>query len=477
MPPLSAFRPGKIFSRDQTPFASVPSYIRALLETKEFVAYIHRVLIIGPTGESQNYLTVLRVHPANDLARWQPLGVVRFDRLILERDTVAPEDLFSEANLDSKLCSWARAGRLEAQATLSFFLERVPGRSTYGPSSCWRFAGIGSRSMILNNPLGPFFDHSNKLFFVDVQNAASWWTGSVKDSSPHVAENSYQIIIPDYRANFVEAAVRDAGLEVSIARRTEDPLSIVVAGIDFDGQPTQQIVDVPSGSGATGDIINVDVPFRDPLTSFKLFLVGESDTLYDEHTEAQFNALPGDLLLAPERSVRAQHVRSLTHARDQGEGLDVEFKEWIPKDRGNKKSAELLQTAVAFANARGGTIYIGVTDETDVVGLLAPLRREYGKDAGGAIDRLQTEYMSDLRERLLTLVKPRLDPAFQWIPIGHELLVLAISIPPGGIEPHYVEGTGEAFIRRSATNRRATPDDILQLVAARRGDAHGSIES
>jgi hypothetical protein len=348
-----------VFLPDQSSFAEVPSYVHALLETQSFAAYLHRVLIIGPNAVPQNYLTVLRVHPVDDLQRWQPLGVVRSDSLILERDVVSVTDLTSEIALKSKLCSWASAGRPEAVASdLSFFMERVPGRRAFGAAPCWRFAGIGSRGQIVNVPIGPFFDHATKLFLPDLPTAARRWTGSSKHNAPQVVDNSYQVIIPDYRAYFADVVVTDNGLLVNITRRTEDRLSVVVSGIDLDGQPSEQILEVAPQQAS--DTIVVDVDFVAPLASFKLFLVGESGMLYDEHSEPQYNALPGDSLLAPERGPRAQGVHDLARARNRGEGLDIEFKEWIPRDRGNRKSPELLHTAVAFANARGGTIYIGV---------------------------------------------------------------------------------------------------------------------
>lgn len=40
----------------------------------------------------------------------------------------------------------------------------------------------------------------------------------------------------------------------------------------------------------------------------------------------------------------------------------VEFKEKLPKDGINKQ-------IIAFANTQGGTIYIGVADDGDVVGI------------------------------------------------------------------------------------------------------------
>ena len=59
---------------------------------------------------------------------------------------------------------------------------------------------------------------------------------------------------------------------------------------------------------------------------------------------------------------RSVETDDLADALRQGE--QIEFKEYIKL--GDKKETELVNVIVAFANTKGGTIYVGVDDVCDL---------------------------------------------------------------------------------------------------------------
>ena len=64
----------------------------------------------------------------------------------------------------------------------------------------------------------------------------------------------------------------------------------------------------------------------------------------------------------------------VSHIIKEGEGLLIEFKETLRYDRRRKTVSKeiermVMKTIVAFLNAKGGTILIGVSDEGEVIGL------------------------------------------------------------------------------------------------------------
>lgn len=124
------------------------------------------------------------------------------------------------------------------------------------------------------------------------------------------------------------------------------------------------------------------------------------------------------------------------------EGKTLEFKE-------NTKSLQkIIQTVVAFANTAGGTIVIGIKDNTkDVVGLSNVLEEE-----------------ERLANAIADSVAPLLIPSLQlhtWR--GRDLLLISVS---HGFGPFYIKSKGleeGTYIRFGSTNRLADAATISEI--------------
>ncbi|MCY3957210.1 MAG: ATP-binding protein [Chloroflexi bacterium] len=113
---------------------------------------------------------------------------------------------------------------------------------------------------------------------------------------------------------------------------------------------------------------------------------------------------------------------------------------------------DLADEIAAFANADGGTLLCGVTDDGEVQGMT--------RDQLAALDAFVVEISSDtihppVRVRTQHLQRP-----------GGELLLI-VEVPPGD-SPH--ERSGHRYIRVGGSKRRMTGDEWLRL-AQRRGQA------
>src|SRR5579864_9478683 len=109
----------------------------------------------------------------------------------------------------------------------------------------------------------------------------------------------------------------------------------------------------------------------------------------------------------------------------------------------------IFKCLVAFANAGGGIVVIGVEDGS--------------KNVRGVPDVLAAE------EKLANLVsdsiRPRLVPDIEVMP-WRNLNVLAVQVYPSNTRPHYLERLGPAdgvFIRIGSTNRKADAPQIDEL--------------
>jgi len=133
----------------------------------------------------------------------------------------------------------------------------------------------------------------------------------------------------------------------------------------------------------------------------------------------------------------------LEHILRQAEGKTLEYK----RDLSSPRAA--LRTLVAFANAGGGRLIVGVEDASrTVVGVAQPI---------------------DLEERLANLVadsiEPRLLPEIEIVP-WRKSYVVVVTVHPSALRPHHLRSVGPArgtYVRLGSTNRAADPALIAEL--------------
>lgn len=126
----------------------------------------------------------------------------------------------------------------------------------------------------------------------------------------------------------------------------------------------------------------------------------------------------------------------------QPESKTLEFKRDLSSPR------NVLKTLVAFANAAGGHMVIGVDDAGQVLGLTDPAHEE---------------------ERLCSLIAdgiaPRLAPHVERLALGDQSLLL-VEVLPSSAQPHYLVSQGPergTYVRLGSSTRQAGPDWIAEM--------------
>lgn len=61
-------------------------------------------------------------------------------------------------------------------------------------------------------------------------------------------------------------------------------------------------------------------------------------------------------------------MKTLQEALEIGESIDIEFKSWIKAHNMKERISLAVDELIAFANCKGGTVYLGVEDNCDVTG-------------------------------------------------------------------------------------------------------------
>jgi hypothetical protein len=132
---------------------------------------------------------------------------------------------------------------------------------------------------------------------------------------------------------------------------------------------------------------------EEEILGYHIYLLDATGEAYDEITSS--TGLP-----ALQKAGRSKRVKRFTPTQQamledamNGETLHVELKEWIPPTGEDGKYRELLKTVCAFANAEGGRLYIGISDEGDITGVEQALRKKYKALYGDGDKLLETNML------------------------------------------------------------------------------------
>ena len=132
-------------------------------------------------------------------------------------------------------------------------------------------------------------------------------------------------------------------------------------------------------------------------------------------------------------------LATLENAIALGEGPTTEFK----SDCIRPNRDDVLETACAFANTQGGSIYFGVTDEGVIAGL---------PDAKKTLDRVHDWFN--------TLLEPRPEWTPRIVQL-HGVDLLVVDVQAGTDRPYMVKGTGKCYVRRGASDFTMSRSELL----------------
>jgi ATP-dependent DNA helicase RecG len=142
----------------------------------------------------------------------------------------------------------------------------------------------------------------------------------------------------------------------------------------------------------------------------------------------------------------------MTHLEElltQPEGKTLEFKRDLSARDG------ILKTLIAFANGAGGTLIIGVEDQTKkVLGIKESSKGE--------------EFLASI---ITASISPRLLPEIRIASLGNNNLII-VQVYPSSSRPHFLQSLGAdqgIFVRVGSTNRRADQAQIDEMKRISRG--------
>ena len=123
---------------------------------------------------------------------------------------------------------------------------------------------------------------------------------------------------------------------------------------------------------------------------------------------------------------------------------------------------EIYKEVIAFANTNGGTIYIGIDDHGNAVGI-DNVDETYTKITNGIRDAIQPDITMFIKYTL------------------QDNKVVKITIGEGSYKPYYLKSKGlkpsGVFIRQGASSVQASPEQIRQMIKESDGDVFEDMRS
>jgi hypothetical protein len=340
--------------------------------------------------------------------------------------------------------------RIARNGNPTWRMERLPLKNTYMARAglCVatpfqeRSAGIAQ---------GPLLA-SGEPYYPDLHTAAGHWLPFPVYHGHSDARNQEIIfLLPEVRAFFADAKLRDDVLEVSVGGTEAAGAVLTVKGAYWNNGAMHHFEEAVKDGTA-----RISVPGDTHRLEYVLMDAG--GTVYDFQQENRFN----DSGLGMHRldNTARDLVRQVLTACLDGEGMHNEFKPFIedtkaigPKDQ-KTKLRQLVTTVVAFANTQGGCIYIGIDNECGLAGIAEALQKLAKKEVS---EDVASHYCRALTARLRDQLIGDIPMRISHVTVNGALIVV-VEVSQSPTKPAMVKDDNILYIRAGANNRQLPPD-------------------
>jgi hypothetical protein len=436
-------------------FQAIPSKLTTYLMSHE--VYRRRAVITGADREFKLLCCTVEALPSEGGCARRPSQRYR-QCLLLEDWLSARQCLEFATELDQGKVALGDTTLIRAAGTTSqWSVETVPLDNHHmlraGCVVSARFPQSGS-----DGNVGPLLA-VNAAYYPDLDQAARDWLPFSEYHGTGDGRNSQVVfLLPETRAFVDTAQISDAGLlEIALGGTAASELSFRIQGAYWMGKAIHHFESPVSKLRA-----HVAVPLDADRLDY--FLVDQEANVYDFHREdRRFPSPAGRILLTKSSRPWEQQVRE---AVSEGEGVRTEFKPFVdPKQplttgHSRTKLGEIVTTVVAFANAEGGAIYLGVEDDCTISGIDAGVGR-WAKAAAG--DEHVQNYLAVLNGKIRDAIQGAVN-----LDSGHVrvngVVVAVIRVAPSTNKPACVVGDNYLYVRKGATNRKVPPDQWRSIL-------------
>lgn len=207
------------------------------------------------------------------------------------------------------------------------------------------------------------------------------------------------------------------------------------------------------------------VPVPSTADRLEYYLIDSEGAVFDFHKENRFSgrSATGNVL----GSVQGELHEQVRKAVSDGEGLKVEFKPFVEPEQkltsNNQRTKlhEIVVTVAAFSNTAGGHLYLGITDDCELVGIDQKIA-EWIK--GPVDDAAIKRYLGALKSRIKDAVHGDIALRLDHVRID-SVLIVVIEVGSAVNKPITVKNDHYLYARTGASSRKVPPEqwkDVLE---------------
>lgn len=288
------------------------------------------------------------------------------------------------------------------------------------------------------------FEHP---YYPDSEEATKDWMPFKKGGDYQGMVGDILCLLPESRAFVAQMDYRDETLSFHIDGAKCRDTNLVINGAYWQDSKIHHFRE-----SVAGGTVTMHLPQDAERLDYRL--IDENGNVYD-----------GSYMLRNELFVDKE-AEQIQHAVEQGEGITIEFKPFIRlKDK--PKLSEVLRTVVAFANTSGGSIYLGINDECQIVGISKDLEQWKQSEVPNSTDAL-ADYIGKLKKGIRDAVIGQFELEISAVMAnGTRVIVINVGRKDASSVCYIREGS-QIFVRRGSNTVQANPDyDLPRLFQGR----------
>ncbi len=298
-------------------------------------------------------------------------------------------------------------------------------------------------------------------YYPDITEAARHWLPlTVYHGSADARNGDIILLLPETRAYFADSMSQGETLDVRIHGTKVDSLSLLIKGAWWEDGHINHFE-----SWVTNHHANLPVP--ETANRLEYFLTDSQGEIYDFQREDGYRH--GGLGRMRLTGTDTDLVNLVREACRSGEGSKIEFKPFIDPNitTRNGKWLEIAKTVVAFSNAQGGRIFLGIDDDCALEGIDNKLA-EWAK--GSPTDEVSEKYLGALRARIRDVVVG--DPSIHFSTVVVDgARVAVITVSEAKEKPTHIRQDNYLYIRRGSSNAKASPDEFKNIICVQENDS------
>jgi hypothetical protein len=291
-------------------------------------------------------------------------------------------------------------------------------------------------------------------YYPDIADAArDWLPFPVYHGNSDARNGEVVILLPETRAFFQGFSGENETIEVRVSGALSKSDSLLLLKGAWWEENKINHFEAP----VVESVAKLSIPTY--ATRVEVMLTDNDGTVYDylRSDNFRFQGISGDESYAKDEGI----AKIVIDACESGEGRQIEFKPFIELGgKRNEKLAEIARTVSAFANTKGGRIFLGINNDCELMGINSQLSEwASGESSSGICDK----YLGALRSKIKDVIVGEPEMLFRYTEV-RGMVIAVIEVSEAREKPTYIHQDHYLYVRRGSSNKKAAPEEWKAII-------------